>query len=680
MTDTENTGAGTSQNASASGGSRITQVGGDYTEHDHRYVRGWEYLHGVRVDDHEMDLIEHAFVDPADSAGPGVVARASRALRSQPGQSNVLVLVGEAGTGRRAAALRVLHEAGVSRERIRWLVPDWERPRTEQVPHTSQHGFVLDLKSGPTLSEDFYTGLSDYRKTAEASGAYLIILATPDTWNPGSLTTVYSVPLPRPPAKEIATAHVRRLAPEREDWLTTGPLEGLLAPTARAGDAARLARIIAQAPKDDRQAVAEEFNDWRAHLQRWFEKHAEPDDLRERALLLAAALLERVPARIVLQAADELFSLVGGALPRGGPLAGRDLDKRLDAIDASTVEEEALSLDVDHHGLSEAVLKYVWLQRPQLRQPLLEWASRLSAPGGTAVKYLREIADALVRLSLLPGGSMVQSVAGSWISTGRAAHRELALEVLEAMALHPVTGPGVRKNLYSWAQQKNTSPELAAAIADICAGRLGQTYPRIALTRLRLLAAREDLRDRAAACQAVRKLAANAAQPLLILSEIIQWTSSESDVIRRVGAETFLALTELADGLPLPLLAEQSAAGFETDAAAWEMLVRGWRAALAENATTRKAHEQLDAWLDSASVPDEQVMPLAAAVLRTRLAEPGAAAVLVGSAAQTELGRDRRRAVFGQLLSEQLHAPGAAEQHPLAAAENQALVDTVPPQ
>ncbi len=333
------------QTAEAQGNARVTQVGGNYEEHVHRYVRGWQYLHGTSVDTAELDLAEHAFVDPSDSGGPGHAAQAVSKLTRPYGRSHVLVLCGEAGSGRRTAALHVLLRAGLARERLRWLSLDWDQPRTEQIPATKGHGFILDLTGSQELSEDFYTGLADYQKEAEATEAFLIILADTNGWNPGAAATVPVVHLMRPQATRVAKAHLRHRAGDRVDWLASPPLDTLLTKGASAADAARLARLITHADDGDREAVQQEFTGWRDHLTNWFRQHSGPDDVRERALLVSAAVLEMVPAQNVLEAADRLFAEVGGVLPPGGPLAGRDLEQRLLAVQASLVDGERISLD-----------------------------------------------------------------------------------------------------------------------------------------------------------------------------------------------------------------------------------------------------------------------------------------------------------------------------------------------
>ncbi|MFE3582683.1 hypothetical protein [Streptomyces vinaceus] len=640
-----------SQNAQASGNANVTQVAGNYTRNTHRYERSWQYLRGVGVDTAELDLAEHAFVDVVGAGGSGRAALAASRLTSPHERSHTLVLCGQAGTGRRTTALHILLKAGVPKERISWLVLDWDQPRTEQIPHTPGHGFVLDLTSSGRLDDDFYTGLADYQKAARADEAFLVILADADYWNPRTLTTVPTTYLVRPPAQQVAAAHLRHRANGRVDWLTSPPLDTLLTEASHAGEAARLAGLIAGADQDGRNAVEEQFTEWHAHLEVWFEEHSTEDDLRERALLMAAALLEKTPAATVLEAADKLFKEVGGALPPGGALAGRDLSARLGAIKASMVDGECLSLDDERRGLSEAVLKYVWQQRPQLRDVLLEWASQLSAPNGIAVRHLDRIAERLVQLSLLPGGATVQRVMSGWIETGRTDHRQLAIGVLETMALHPETGPGVRKLLYQWAQNKNSSRELASAVAEICSGRLGQRYPRMALTRLRILASRNDDLAGESVAKAVRALAKAPEQRVPVLSEIIQWAESRESATRKAGTTSFLALTDTTDAALVRSThetADDPTAGL-TD----QLFVRGWRAALEEASTAAAAHNRLADWLDSPALPDTLLMPIAAAVLRGRLHGEGAAGIMLGTSSTPDLGRTRRKTLLHRLIDEQ---------------------------
>ncbi|MFD3565751.1 hypothetical protein [Streptomyces sp. NPDC058667] len=154
------------QDATASDHARVTQVAGDYEEHHHEYVRGWEFLRAARIDEAEIALVESAYVHVEPEPGKeGQVARGVRLLTLQESRHSVVVVTGADGTGRRTTALRILRDARINGENIRSLTLDWDRPRTEQIPFTPGHGFILDLSAYSTLPADFYQGLNDYQPT-----------------------------------------------------------------------------------------------------------------------------------------------------------------------------------------------------------------------------------------------------------------------------------------------------------------------------------------------------------------------------------------------------------------------------------------------------------------------------------------------------------------------------------
>lgn len=230
--------------AEASDHAVVTQVAGDYEEHHHTYVRGWEYLSAVGVSEDEISFVEEAYVhDTSDAGVAQPVQRAVNALRRPVGQGNIVILVGRSGTGRYTTALRVLRDVGVAGKAIHSLIPDWDRPRTAQVPSTSGHGFILDLSAYRSLPKDFYQGLGDYQREAAGKDAYLVVLVTPETWKPGGLVSVPAVECVGPRADKVARAHVRHMAADRENWLDE--LKNLIGNTTSPEDAARLARIIA---------------------------------------------------------------------------------------------------------------------------------------------------------------------------------------------------------------------------------------------------------------------------------------------------------------------------------------------------------------------------------------------------------------------------------------------------
>ncbi|MFF3373517.1 hypothetical protein ACFYXF_11275 [Streptomyces sp. NPDC002680] len=655
------------QEAEASDHAVVKQVAGDYEEHHHRYVRGWEYLRSVGFDEDEVRLVASEYVQ-AEPSVPSVerqVARAVRLLKRPLGQHNIVVLTGAADTGRRTTALRVLRDVGVEAEHLHSLLLDWDRPRTEQLPVTPGHGYVLDLSGYSSLPADFYQGLSGYQKEAAAAGSYLVILATTGTWKPSTLASIARIEHVPPSALDVAKAHLRQRKADRLSWLDEGSeLRLLLSSTTSPADAVRLAQIIAEAADGGQASAKEEFENWRDHLTKWFKDHDGAEHLRDRALLIAIALLDRLPADVVMAAADRLFAQVEGVLPPGGALAGPDLATRLEIVGAKRVKDDGLSLDKARHGLDEAVLTHVWAQRPHLRSELLRWASEITAPKGIADKYRTQVAAALTRLATGSAGQPVLRIVTEWIASESAAHRRLAAGVLESTATHPGIGVAVRKYLYDAAKQKNLSEALAQTVAEVCAGRLGRTYPRVALTRLRLLAGRTDQRGAQAVAHAVRELAAEPELRDLVLGEIVDWTEADEDVVRQAGARAFLALTDLTSPsgeVPLALALVQELAAHKETGLEDQLFVRGWRATWRHEPSADQALESLVTWLDSPAVPEDHAVEVAVAVLAGRLRDARVSELLVGQCDPAGPGRTRRIAVLSRLLPAAPEPPQAPE-------------------
>ncbi|MFG3430372.1 hypothetical protein [Streptomyces californicus] len=641
------------QEAEASENGVIKQVAGDYEEHHHRYVREWQYLRSVTVDADEIRLVDHAYVhaERESPSGEGQVGRGVRLLTQTTGRHSVIVLAGPDGTGRRTTALRILRGCGVEPKNIHSLVLDWDRPRTEQLPPTPQQGFVLDLSDYSSLPGDFYDGLSSYHREASATGAYLVILATPATWRPRNRANIPRIDHVAPAALDVARSHLKELDAERLSWLEDPDgLAALLTTATEPDDAVWLAEIIADAEVDGQEEVKGEFEGWQKHLLTWFKDHDLEEHLRDRALLIATALLDGLPAGVVMAAADQLFKQVKGKLPAGGALAGPDLETRLTNIGAARTDDDGLSLSDVRRGLAEAVLAHVWAQRPHLRDGLLRWASQITGPKGIAAKYRPQVADALTQLATGPGGQAVLGIVKEWIATGDEPQRRLAAGVLESTATHPGIGVVVRKYLYDAAGQDRLTDALAQTVAEVCAGRLGQEYPRVALTRLRILAGRDDQRGATAVARAVRDLAAEPDLRSLVLSEIVDWAESDDGRVRSAGTRAFLALTELTGGTPLALAMMEDLRTDGGQTLQDHAFVRGWRAAWRHQPTADDAKKSLAAWLDAPAVPGDHAVDITVEVLAGNAVDARTADLLVGQSATTTEGRARRVKVFNRLL------------------------------
>jgi hypothetical protein len=650
------------QRARVSGHGSVWQVAGNYEDNRHTFVTGRLPLRAVPIDAVEIRLAERAYLH----SSPGqqdVATGLLEALRPSAGQRNILVVLGDPNSGRRTTALWLLRQLGLSPKEIYGLELDWDTPRVEQLPRLESSGYVLDLTAYESLTGDFYADLSTYQSEVQCQLTYLIILATPGAWRPGVASIVRALPVTPPTAHAVALSHLRAVQEDRAGWLNEAPLAQVLAERASPGEGARLAKVIALAEDSDegRARAADEFQDWWNHLSHWFASSERDADLADRALLIATALLDGAPCAVIMDAADKLLRSVDGNLPAGGALAGRDLEKRLLHIDAARTGD-TLSLDARRRGVDHAVLEYVWEQRPQLRSTLLEWASDISGSKGVAKDHLQRVAVALTQLAAVSDGGQVLAVLTDWIDQGSAPHHRLAVGILGTLGLDPVLGVVVRKNLYDWARQKRTSEDLARAVAEVCGGPLGQHYPRMALTRLRLLAAREDGHGADAVASALRDLAATPELRALILSDVVAWAESTDEASQVVGATVFLMLTDLAtqDSPGQALAADLAEQG--PDSTAMALFARGWQATWRHASNTDRVMASLATWLDLPNLAQDVRTDIAEAVVREQLGKAGVAKLLLGDAF-TSSGKAVRETVLDRLMSDLQHTPEQEEQN-----------------
>lgn len=643
----------------------IVQVGGDYLheEHVHTYTRGWQFLRAVPADPGELDFAQHAYA-VGDEDRRERISMAQRLLHADGSTGRgVLVLLGEPGTGRRTTALHLLASFDLPSERICELALDWEQPRLEQVPRTPGHGFVLDLSAYSELPESIYGELAAFDREARAAGCVLLLLVTGRAWRPGA-DPVPVLALSRVSARDVAQAHLDYSAAERTAWLTGEDFLSVLPAEAPPAQGARLARIITRVDvlneQRARELARDQFTDWHTLLIEWFRRHGDVEHLPARALLISAALLNRQPAVVVLDAADELYQSVRGPLLPGGALGGPDIDVRIEEINA-VVRDDALVLDDQYHELDRAVLAHVWRQRPQLRADLLEWASAITAQRGVAEDHVRQVARALTSLALGPGGRQVLPVITGWVENGTAAHQRLAQEILADLADSPALGVDIRDLLYDWATHKRASDQQRLAVAHLCAGTLGRKYPRIALTRLRHLAARDDPRIATALQQAIRTLADNPELRDLVVREIVGWTRSSEQATRSAGAIAFLALVEPSDHAAAsePGAEPEPSGDSEPD----DLLIEGWRAATGDPATADRAHSLLTRLLDAPEEELGSIVQIAEAVFRERLGHQGVAPLLAAPDGISALSPGRRQ-VIERLLNISGHQPGPAARNP----------------
>lgn len=511
----------------------------------------------------------------------------------------VVVLADEPGTGRRTAALALLHSLQDVSVRPCEIEADGEPPEVTRLPLDHRCAFLLDLNDpeADTPAEPFGRALlSEYAGRLETAQSYLVITATPQIWAAcaGSAADVTVSP-GRPDPRQVCERHLRAAGlAERISWLDEPSIEDLIKPASRPCDMTRLAAEIASVPNTGagRREVVSKHTRWRHRVHELFAKNPAPAD---RAFVVAAAALDNSPAHLILDAADMLLEKLGGSVPAASALAGEPLSERLEKINAD-LDNDMVSVCGQHHGLDHAILLHVWDQFPRCRAALLEWlASPLPTGAGHQRSLYRKLADALLRLAVeREPAPVLEALRQWWI---RPELRELAVSVISAAAMHRRIGERVRHHVYGWANRTGDRG-LACIVADLCGGEFGRQRPEIALIRLRYLAA---VADRAVAHAVVRALASLTAQPGVTgaaAEEITCWITSGEAVRQRTGRAAFLKLAASYD-------ATGGLALLGPDGPLLELAVTGWRAVLDERPgpSVDQRVTALAGWF-SAALPD----------------------------------------------------------------------------
>lgn len=540
--------------------------------------------------------------------------------------AGVIALLGRASSGRRTAALNLLDTVLTDDRQIFELFPDWEHPDVACIPDNPGTGYLLNLRGVlEPLSTQFHDQLGEYARRARATGTFLIITATSHVWNgtgdkQGSPVRIIraDVPAALDIARRRLTADSRRA--EKTEWLTmpSSLFSDLLRDDAPPADAVRLAEIILEATGPDHAEARDRFLGWEKKINAWFGS-ADPEIPERRALQISAAFFDGHSARTVLEAADVLLAdpALNWPSPRGGPLAGADSSERCLLADLDFAADGTVSISRLRPGIDRALLQHLWRKRPPLVPVLTRWISTITRPGGLADDCLGRLAEMLLAVAESEGPDVVIDLAYEWVRSGKARHSDLAVDLLDKLAIDPTLGPAVRKELTAWAKAP-TRPERQRAVTAVCRGRFGREYTGIALTRLRYVL------DKARVSQ-VKEVATAALQELLVepelsarvLKTLVEWTDAQdADALSRTAFLDVFATspeTDRSEG-PASLLLTLGGAHGEM---VRHLLREGWRGIWQNHALRAEASAVLGSWCDAAgegTLPTDAVENVVAAI------------------------------------------------------------------
>ncbi|MFF5469313.1 hypothetical protein [Streptomyces achromogenes] len=454
--------------------------------------KGIESLRIVRADRERL----------ADRFVPPVHYRIAADRLEKPG--SVVLLDAPPGTGRRAAAIMLLHDLGEDGDAVETRVRFEELPATgnDEYPLAPGAGdrFLLDL-SGITDEETYATAqrrLAVHRSQVQEAGAHMVVVLP---WNmrhahapdlePDTVT------LGRPRGLAVVTRYLRmdRMAFRPAD-LTSPDLQPLYERSPMR-ELARLSRLVRAARDSGRFGT--DFTGWldqamHAVTDRAGEVGQQVASVRtapERALLLAAAVLEEARADTVYEAWHGLMRTVRHEEEVTSELARPDFGERLTALGIERGPDGRL-----HFGrlaYADAVRTYFWANFPGMREDLRDWAGRVAGLRGLTTDDRMNVVVRFGECSLGVGRpDHLFDLVVRWSDSAAGASCDpRALAALELGLSDERFGGWFRRRMYECVRSGRMSDGLVRVLTTACLQSLGTTYPKLAVVRLHYLAVRK---------------------------------------------------------------------------------------------------------------------------------------------------------------------------------------------
>lgn len=383
---------------------------------------------------------------------------------------HAVVLIGPRGSGRETTAIAAIRHLrpGIPIRRF-----SLDEEDSEEIDAKRACGYLIH-------AEDGLTRLGRCAEAVRASGGYLAVVTDREMQQHAAYIPSITIEPPDPVQVYKRWVTARNLT-EWPDW-DQAPvlLEGASPAAAR-----RLADLVDQVIQRDGTLAAQQaevgqaYRRWDDKLRKWFDEHREP---HERALLIAAATLPSAAEEAyVYSAASSLAERLHIDM-NGGGLAWCPVTGLRTLLEAEHVEGRIV---FRRTGYAESALRHALADYPLARPDLLAWLAAL--PTHEAATYGMGDTVAATFADLAAEHDAAQRITETARKWGKDDLPDLTYIALSRTCLHPRVGGQVRQALYDWSRAARTPQTLKLAIARVCQP-LGQTYPSIALTRLKHLA------------------------------------------------------------------------------------------------------------------------------------------------------------------------------------------------
>jgi hypothetical protein len=422
---------------------------------------------------------------------------------------SVVLLDGPAGSGRRAAAIMLLHGFGADGgagdeafrvEELPATARDEDRNHKPLAPGEGDR-FLLDL-SGIADEEEYARAqrrLAAHRSKVEEAGAHMVVVL-PSVMEHTRVPVFESptVTLERPRGVAVVTRYLRMDGMAFHSADLAGEDLRHLCDRSPMRELARLAGLVKSARDSGRFGT--DFAGWldqavHAVTDRAGDVGRQMAAVRtapERALLLAAAVFEGARADTVYEAWQGLTKKVGHEEEAACEFARADFGERLKALDVERTADGRLRFEA--LAYADAVRTYFWTNFPGVRDDLRDWIDGAAGLDGLTTDDQMDVVVRFGERSLAVGRpDHLFDLVMRWANRAvKESGDPRAVTALELGLSHEEFGGWFRRRMYECVARSGPLPDgLTRVLTTACRQSLGATHPDQAIVRLHHLALRK---------------------------------------------------------------------------------------------------------------------------------------------------------------------------------------------
>ncbi|NUS26145.1 MAG: hypothetical protein HOV92_18240 [Streptomyces sp.] len=405
----------------------------------------------------------------------------------------VLVLAGPHFTGRRTAALMLLHrlQASPVRALVRDTSPEELVQQLDGKEHQAKGYVVCDLTTGrdDPLREPHLLAARDQLTKEDA---YLVITVGPRA----ALEDITPVAWRPPSAEAVLKTHLAELTDEAtaQRLLHLAPVGEFLDRDHQLREVTAFAAVLKRyADRKIDEATVAEFSmlSLENQVQEWFEEDEEQVPLRDKAFLVALAAFDEGPYALTAELSDLLYASLqnteNSALRPQVPVFGTHIGKRLQLARAERYQEEENTewgpvlqskARFRDDRVSLVLLREVWTGHPSARPAVVRWLQQLADDGRPLVRTRAASTVAVLAYADLP--STMALVIEPWATSHLFRRRLVAVNALTLA--HLLDAPNVPHILDAWCRSEDVGLRWVAIRAY---GLIGAERPQQTLAALR---------------------------------------------------------------------------------------------------------------------------------------------------------------------------------------------------